>query len=284
MGKQTTIPINRMADRSDQGVLITRISVNELESYEEIKQAHRDDFYLFCLQEEGTTSFEIDFQKCRVEGSSVIYIRPDQVHRIVAFKNATISIWIVKSEHIQPEYLKQLENISPIRSLPLGKEAFSMLSEAITFALKLSKRTDEKLYHSLLKDSCNLLVGLVAAHYLAESRSTSKISRFEKFTRAFKAKLEDHFTTTKKPNDYAQFLHISAPYLNECVKNTTGHSVSYHIQQRVILEAKRLLYHSDRSVKQIAAQLGYDDYPYFSRLFRKVAGVSATTFRNRNLE
>jgi len=72
--------------------------------------------------------------------------------------------------------------------------------------------------------------------------------------------------------------------LNECVKNATGHPVSYHIQQRIILEAKRLLYHSGKSVKEIATQLGYDDYPYFSRLFTKITGMSALAFRNRNHE
>jgi AraC family transcriptional activator of pobA len=82
---------------------------------------------------------------------------------------------------------------------------------------------------------------------------------------------------------YAQSLNISTPYLNECVKNTTGFSVSHHIQERIILEAKRLLYHSNKSVKEIATELGYDDYPYFSRLFSQSYGNdSALAFRNKN--
>lgn len=88
--------------------------------------------------------------------------------------------------------------------------------------------------------------------------------------------------TAKRPTENAEQLNISTSYLNECVKNTTGHSVSYHIQQRVILEAQRLLYYSDGSVKEIATELGYDDYPYFSRLFTKVAGMSALAFKNKN--
>lgn len=54
-------------------------------------------------------------------------------------------------------------------------------------------------------------------------------------------------------------------YLNECVKNITGFSVSYHIQQRIILEAKRMLFYTNKSIKEIAIELGYDDYPYFSK-------------------
>ena len=86
----------------------------------------------------------------------------------------------------------------------------------------------------------------------------------------------------KSPAEYAKTLNISSAYLNECVKSTTGNSVSYYIQQRIILEAKRLLYHSGKSVKEIAVELGYDDYPYFSRLFSKVTGMTALAFRNKN--
>ena len=72
--------------------------------------------------------------------------------------------------------------------------------------------------------------------------------------------------------------------LNECVRNATGYSVTYHIQQRVVLEAKRLLYHSDKSVKEIAAGLGYEDYSYFVRLFTKVSGITPAAFRNKNFD
>jgi AraC-like DNA-binding protein len=96
--------------------------------------------------------------------------------------------------------------------------------------------------------------------------------------------LEQKFIETKSPSDYARALHISTPYLNECVRDVTGFPVSYHIQQRVILEAKRLLYHSNKTVKEIAAELGYDDHAYFSRVFTKITGMTALAFRNKNLD
>lgn len=83
---------------------------------------------------------------------------------------------------------------------------------------------------------------------------------------------------------YAKSLNISTPYLNECVKTATGNSVSYHIQQRVILEAKRLLYHSNKSIKEIAGELGYDDYSYFIRLFVKITGMTPLAFRTKNFD
>lgn len=286
--KSNYIPVNPLIADFGRGIFVGKMSSEDFYLYEQfeqsanIKQSHRDEYHLFFLQEEGTTTIEIDFQQYIIKSLSVVFIHQNQVHRTLSFNDATASIWAISNENLNPEYLKLLEDITPAKPLVLKEDAFSIISEAVSFCLKLSKRKTEKLYYSLLKGSCNTLIGLVISQYLVQSKPFDKFSRFEIVTKAFKDLLERNFVTAKRPTEYAQQLNISSPYLNECVKNTTGHSVSHHIQQRIILEAKRLLYHSDISVKEIAAELGYDDYPYFSRLFTKVSGMSALAFRNKN--
>lgn len=274
--------------RFGTGVFIGKITCNDFHLYEQleefnnIKQSHRDEYHLFLFQEKGTTTIEIDFTTYAVEPSSVIIIHQNQVHRTVSFNNAMVTIWAISDEYLNPEYRTLLEDITPVKPLVLSQDTFSVISESASFCLRLFERKSEKLYHSLLAGSCNTLTGLVISQYLAQSKPLDKFSRFEIVTKAFKALLERNFVVAKRPSEYAQQLNISTAYLNECIKNTTGHSVSYHIQQRVVLEAKRLLYHSDLSVKEIATELGYDDYPYFSRLFTKVTGMTALMFRNKN--
>lgn len=282
--KTQAIPVNTMSEMFGAGVAVGKASIKDLQTFKEAEQSHRDDYHIFFLLEKGNISFEIDFQNYNIKPSSVIYIHPSQVHRMGYFENVTASFWAISNENLNPEYLKLLEDISPAEPLALDEETFAIISDAVSLCLKLSERKLEKLYHVLLKDSCNTLIALVASQYLEQSKSTDLLSRFEIITKAFKVVLEQNFVTTKKPADFAQMLHISAPYLNECIKNYTGQSVSYHIQQRIILEAKRLLYHSDKTVKEIAGELGYEDYTYFSRLFTKVAGMTALTFRKKNLE
>jgi len=287
--KTRYIPVNTMANHFDTGIAIERLYISTLEeaalnSSDQAKLAHREDRHTFFLLESGTVTVEIDFQKFEITPSSVIYMHPDQVHRIVRLENVTVSSWAINNENLNPEYLKLLESLSPAKPLVLEQETFAVLSEAVSLCIKFSKRKNDKLYQFLLKDSCNVMVALVASQYLESAKSTDPISRFKLIADTFKSVLENNFISVKGPTAYAQKLNISTPYLNECVKNATGYSVSYHIQQRVILEAKRLLYHSDQSVKEIAAALGYDDYPYFSRLFTKVTGITALTFRNKNLE
>lgn len=279
-----------MADQHGAGISIERLDLRSLDqatlsAFEaEADQSHRHDSHSFFLLESGTVQLEIDFKQYTITSPSVLYVHPDQVHRTSASEDILVSNWSMTNENINPEYLKLLEDIRPAKPLILQEETFSIISEAVSLCLRFAERKNDKLYHPLLKDSCNALVALVLSQYLALVKLTDKLSRFEIVTKTFKQTLEQHYTTDKSPTAYAQKLNVSTPYLNECVKNTTGYSVSQHIQQRVILEAKRLLYHSDQSVKEIAGALGYDDYPYFSRLFTKATGMTALAFRNKNLD
>jgi len=282
--KTTSIPVNQFGGGPDTGIVIEKIAFKNLPVLEEWDQPERHDRHSFFLLEKGTITMEIDFKKYKIRSPSVIYMHPNQVHRIMQFENVIVSCWAMNNEDLHPEYLALLEDITPANPLLLNKEMFSLFSEAVSLCIKFSKRDNDKLYHSLLKDSCNGLVALILSQYIERSLPADRLSRFATVTKLFRETLEQHFARLKRPAEYAQKLNLSIPYLNECVRNATGFSVSYHIQQRVVLEAKRLLYHSDRSVKEIATALGYDDYPYFSRLFTKVAGMPPLVFRNKNLD
>lgn len=284
MRKSKDIPVITLPAEPSQGIIIAKASFNGSLNIDEVARSHRDGGYTFILQTRGTTYIEIDFKKHALVAPALIYIHPDQVHRVITFEKATIYSWIITIENLLPEHRKLLQDLAPVNKLPLTKEASAVITEAAALCIKLSERTNEKLYHSILKGSCNTLVAWVISQYLALSKPIDKYSRFEVITKAFRSALEDHFTTVKSPREYASRLNISTAYLNECVKATTGRSVSYHIQQRIVLEAKRLLYHSDSSVKEIAAQLGYDDYSYFTRLFVKISGMTPLAFRSKNHE
>jgi len=282
MSRKTSIPVNHFGDEYDRGISIEKIAIRDLHNFEGVRRSERHDRHTFHLLEKGTVTIEIDFQKYKITSPSVIYMHPDQVHRLITFEHVSVSTWAINNYNLNPEYLKLLEDITPVKPLALKKETFSVLSEAVCLCLKFAERGDDKLHHSLLRDSCNALVAFVVSLYLAQSASTDDLSRFEVITKAFRKELDRNYVTARRPAEYARALNISVAYLNECVKNATGYTVSWHIQQRIILEAKRLLHHSGKSVKEIAAELGYDDYPYFSRLFIKVTGLTALAFRSKN--
>ncbi|RFZ92904.1 AraC family transcriptional regulator [Mucilaginibacter conchicola] len=276
------IPVYGLPPGSNPGIMLMREAFNGSMQQQDIERAHRDGGFTFIVQEEGKTHLEVDFQTCYLSAPAIIFIHPSQIHRVIAFESAVVSTWMITEENLRPEYLQLLNGLMPVNALPVKPEIVETLSEAAALSLKLAEQKEGLLHHPILQDSCNTLVGLVISQYQSQGKATREHTRTEELTRSFKQYLEHHFKSVKTPSAYAASLNITTSYLNECVKAATGKSVSQHIRQRVILEAKRLLYHSTKSIKEISADLGYDDHSYFSRLFARSAGMTPAMFRVNN--
>jgi AraC family transcriptional activator of pobA len=284
MGKhKASIPIANFGGESGAGINIERVAFDSLPDLGDWEQPERHDRHSFFLVEQGSATLEIDFQQYQVQGPSVVYMHPDQVHRIIAFEDIIVYGIGINNESLNPAYLKLLEETNAAGPIPLNNENFLLLQEAASLALKLSWRKKDQLQYAALKDSCNAFVSIMISLYLEMENPAGTMARAEQVTRFFRQALARQFTKLKRPADYAEQLNLSTPYLNECVKASTGQPVTFHIQQRVILEAKRLLFHSDCSLKEIAGMLGFDDYAYFSRLFARVTGKPPLAFRRENL-
>lgn len=78
---------------------------------------------------------------------------------------------------------------------------------------------------------------------------------------------------------FAEQLHYSANYLNELIRKSSGKSILEHIHYKVIELAKSQLLASDKSVSEIAFELGFEYAQYFSRLFKKKTGMSPVEYR-----
>jgi AraC family transcriptional activator of pobA len=93
--------------------------------------------------------------------------------------------------------------------------------------------------------------------------------------------IEKHYKTLHQAGDYEKLLHVSASVLNKASKTYFRKTLTSLIAERLIIEAKRQLYLTAKPVKEIAFELGYADEFYFSRFFKKNAGVSPQTFREK---
>ena len=99
----------------------------------------------------------------------------------------------------------------------------------------------------------------------------------------FRKLLNENITKERRPGFYAGRMNISTVYLNEIANSVTGMSASEYIKNGIVLLAKRELYYTSDSIKEISSRLGFSDNAYFSRLFTETVGVSPNIFR-RNLD
>ncbi|MBW4360628.1 helix-turn-helix domain-containing protein [Flavobacterium taihuense] len=92
--------------------------------------------------------------------------------------------------------------------------------------------------------------------------------------------IELHFKTKHSASDYAELLNITPKALAKITKNHFNKTLTDLISERIIIEAKRELYLTNKAVKEIAFELGYDDEHYFSRFFKNNAEVSPQIYRD----
>ncbi len=95
-----------------------------------------------------------------------------------------------------------------------------------------------------------------------------------------KDSIETHFKTKHSASDYADLLNITPKALAKITKTHFNKTLTDLIAERIVIEAKRELYLSNKSVKEIAYELGYEDEHYFSRFFKNNAEVSPQMYRD----
>lgn len=93
--------------------------------------------------------------------------------------------------------------------------------------------------------------------------------------------LEENYQLERNADFYAGQLGLSAKRLNQILKEKLDKTGMQLIHDRIILEAKRKIIHSEYTLKEIAYELGFTDRPYFSRFFKKQTGSSPEDFQKQ---
>ena len=91
--------------------------------------------------------------------------------------------------------------------------------------------------------------------------------------------VEIHYRERHRPGDYAQLLAISEKALNKLVRTHLGKTLTVLIRERVLKHAKWHLLHTRKPVKEVAAEVGFGDEFYFSRVFKRATGFAPSAFR-----
>ncbi len=249
----------------------------------DVYSPHRDNHYLIFILRKGKGKMRIDFKDVRFSAPALTTICPGQVHHALEYHQ--MEGWVLSFDpSLMPGHLAALfthcsrtENV--IRPGTLLLAQLSGLADTLC-QLKQEEQqpyTGQAMY-AALQTILHLLANVLEQKKTAGKTSDSRSAWIEQ---QFFQLLEKHYKTWKKPADYAAALSITVSHLNDTIKDNTGFSVSHHIQETVLLEAKRQLYHTSFTVKEIAYALGYDDQGYFIRLFKKVTGSTPIAFRQQ---
>ncbi|GAA6769179.1 helix-turn-helix domain-containing protein [Flavobacterium johnsoniae] len=159
-----------------------------------------------------------------------------------------------------------------------NKETLMNIVREIVNELKMEALRKDEVLVSYLK-----IFLVLATRIKLEQQSVKLVNTNDKqllIIQNLRNAIEDNFRTKHSASDYADILHVTPVVLARAAKNHFNMTLSDLITERIIVEAKRELYLTDKTVKEIAYELGYDDEYYFSRVFKGKTDISPQLYRD----
>lgn len=251
-----------------------------------LEKAHRHDFYATILFTKGSGIHEIDFQKYEVAPGSLFYMSPGQIHSWDLSRDIEGYLFFCLQDFYELHYVNQkLRNFPFFGSVNFPRKlqlSETELHENLELFLEL-----EKEYHAQGVMKNGLMLALMSAVFIKSTRQFSKdfdhlassasLSYFKHY-QDFETLVEQYFTQQKSIAFYASLMNISSKHLNRIIQTVVQKTATDVITERVVLEAKRMLMYLNESLVEIAFRLGYEEYSYFVRVFRKTSGMTPTQF------
>lgn len=250
---------------------------------------HHHELYTFIIVKAAKGVHTIDYVDFPFGNSEVHFIQPNQVHKIALDKSAkghviTVAKSFFLKHRIREDFISNIflfedfGNTPPLKMDTSIFERISKIVEEIELCLAekiISKETAIAASLQLFLIYCNNSSAMNTAQTNEEHPGICIL-------RDFKRLVEEHFSEWHRVAEYAYEQHISVKHLSQSVKNLTNKAAKEHIQDRITLEAKRVLLNTNLSVKEVAQEIGFGEPLQFSGFFKKKVGVSPSQFRQDN--
>jgi len=241
--------------------------------------------YYFVVMVDGNASFSIDFNPHDTYGKHILFLSPYQLLNWNFGDSKNIRILQFHGDFYCIEYHKVEVACNGILFNNIYEKPFISVEDdffdEITMLFdKIAKFGDVILNYDLaiVRTYLQLILALCSKEKQSTQKSIEKsLKKPDIFN--FRTMLDTHFAASKSVVFYANLYGLSVNAFSKKVKKNYGKAPSKLIQERLILEAKRLLHLTNKNIKEISAELGFEDEFYFSRYFKKEVGVSPKTFR-----
>ncbi len=259
-------------------------------SKEKVRTTHRYEFHMLVCVKQGVCTQVVDFKPICCSTGSLLVLRAGQAHNFGPDENWDGWIVLFRPEFILPASAsaRDLKLAVDLGQLPehiaLDGSELRSLTRALE-QMREDSHCDASLddVHALLRHQLHALLarlGILQGRRPPQEPAISpKLQRFKRFQQL----VEERFAEWHQVADYAAQLGYTEKSLARAIAASMGTTAKAFITARIILEAKRLLVHTDLTVSAIAGELGFDDPTNFSKFFKREADCTPADFRHRQL-
>ena len=274
--------INKFELVTNEGDFYANYLNQHVKNHHFTNSPHKHDFYLVILFTQGSGKHEVDFETFTIERGSLFVLKPGQMHYWELSEDVDGFVFFHSREFFDQGFyslsIKDFHFYNVLQGPPYFKLDERLLN-CIQFYM--NEIHTEYIKHDFLKwqkiHSMIVLVYIEISRVKTPSGNINNQTYLRKL-RQFEDLIEENFRSEKFVKVYASQLNITEKHLNRVTKSCIGKTSTQLISERIVLEAKRMLFYSDLNVTQIGETLGYYDNSYFVRFFKKNVGMTPLAF------
>src|SRR5690554_485687 len=255
-----------------------------------VDEPHRHNYYTVLIIERAKGIHKIDFNSYELGENQVFFVAPGQVHQVVEKEKSfgyvmTFSNLFLVENTIPISFIESLNLFQNYGQSPPLLPSPKQYESITKFASQIFD-----LYHSDA-DMKHLSIGAFLKLLLIECNNICSINPIESdvdttgdnLIKSFRKAVNEHYKKEHSTTYYAGLLHITPDHLNRTFRSKVGKTAKDFIQSRIITEAKRLLYFTDLTTKEIAYELGFNEPANFSAFFKKHTDLSPSEFKKNEI-
>lgn len=250
---------------------------------------HRSGFYHIIWFQDCNVTHLVDFKPVKIKPNSLLFLKKDVVHRFDDKEKVKGKVLLFTDNF----FCKTETDMKFLRQTIL----FNDLMEVSQIELQNQATQFDSLFKLMMNEvqlpsdkfQGSILQKLLHSFLLFSERENSKqnFTKIKKgadldYVMLFKDLLENDFIAQKQVGYYAKQIIITEKRLNQATTRTLGKNAKEIIDERILLEAKRILAHTNESIKEIAYHLGFEEPTNFIKYFKKHSSVTPTEFREQN--
>ncbi len=280
------IDICTLSEFREEDILISRFS-EYLRVHTNLHLAHRHSFFHLLLFTKGGGSHTIDFSSFSVKPYQIYFMIPGQVHSwnfegevdgyVVNFSTAFFQSFLLKADYL--ESFSFFNGIAEDGVINLADELQTPILNIFEEIIKHSSP------HNTFRWDIVRVLLLQIFILIDQNTFNHKLSNIPFFNytqlKNFQKLIEKHYTSLKRPMEYAELLYITPNHLNALCKEHLGITAGEVIRNRILLEAKRMLVNQNMNISEISYTLNFNDNSYFTKFFKKYEGITPEEFRKK---
>jgi AraC-like DNA-binding protein len=269
----------------------TEFEILRFERMEEpnVDDFHKHSFYEILWTEKGKSKQIIDYNGYEVKPNSLFFISPNQVHYFEEWKPLAGGTILFTEDFFllnrsNKDTLFELSFLDNLYSNPCVQYTAKEFKVVLLLIHQIEREQQHKnKKSSIIQSYLHILLAEVQRH-IDSTITTYNSKKYLVQFKLFKQILEEHFEENRSAGFYAGKLNITPHHLNLICKEITGNTATDIIRARSILEAKRLLTFTDKTISEIAFELNYSDSSYFAKSFRLQAKLTPQQFKTEMSE